>query len=300
MGSAALVEHLEKLRHFAAIADAGSFAKAATRAGLSQPTLSRSIQILEEALGATLFVRTSHGVSLTDAGDRLLEFSRRLLSDAVRAERDIRDGETTLAGRLDVGTKEPYAVHVWPAYLRELERRYPELEVALHIARSNAELVERLVKRELSLAMLPSPVVPEEIVTYELFRDRFAFFGAPGGKKSLVYLFRPALCGGNRTIETILRREGAVFSGAREVESFEAARAMAVSGLGHALLPASMAEGDVARGALAEVTRPEIRAVRFGELSVCLCAPARHARSAKVRAIVRALREARKGKARSS
>ena len=69
---------LRRVKAFIAVAETLSVTKAAERLHISQPPLSRHIHQLEEELGVTLFVRHRHGVTLTDAGRRLLEKARSL------------------------------------------------------------------------------------------------------------------------------------------------------------------------------------------------------------------------------
>ena len=64
--------NLDQLRAFIMLAERRTFTEAARRLGLSQPTLSRQVQALEEELGAKLLVRTPRGVALTDSGARFL------------------------------------------------------------------------------------------------------------------------------------------------------------------------------------------------------------------------------------
>ncbi|MER7181617.1 LysR substrate-binding domain-containing protein [Streptomyces hyaluromycini] len=71
---------LRKVRYFAAVAELLHFGRAAEQLHIAQPVLSRQIRALEKDLGAELFVRDSHGVTLTDAGRQLLEDARQLLA----------------------------------------------------------------------------------------------------------------------------------------------------------------------------------------------------------------------------
>jgi len=85
---------LKLVRAFIAVADASSVTKAAARLHISQPPLSRQIHQLEQELGLTLFVRHSHGVTLTEAGARLLERARAV----DRAEREFEEAALRAAG----------------------------------------------------------------------------------------------------------------------------------------------------------------------------------------------------------
>ncbi|AMM21268.1 hypothetical protein AX769_15440 [Frondihabitans sp. PAMC 28766] len=71
---------LRKLRYFVAIADAGTFGRAAERLHIAQPVLSRQLRALEAELGVTLFDRSSRGTEVTEAGESLVDEARRLLS----------------------------------------------------------------------------------------------------------------------------------------------------------------------------------------------------------------------------
>ncbi|MDJ0342977.1 LysR substrate-binding domain-containing protein [Streptomyces sp. H10-C2] len=80
---------LRKLRYFAAVADRLHFTRAAEDLHIAQPVLSRQIRALEHDLGAELFVRDSHGVTLTRAGQQLLDDARPLLASAEAARRRV-------------------------------------------------------------------------------------------------------------------------------------------------------------------------------------------------------------------
>ncbi|MFG2934288.1 LysR family transcriptional regulator [Streptomyces sp. NPDC048282] len=73
---------LRKVRYFVAVAELLHFGRAAERLHIAQPVLSRQIRALEKDLGADLFVRDSHGVTLTEGGHQLLDDARQLLAVA--------------------------------------------------------------------------------------------------------------------------------------------------------------------------------------------------------------------------
>ncbi len=95
---------LQQLRCFVAVADHGSFTRAAQALTLSQPTLSQSVSKLETEFGTELFQRTSRGAALTSAGEILLESVRKVLEsvDHTQAAVDAIHGLTT--GTLTVVT----------------------------------------------------------------------------------------------------------------------------------------------------------------------------------------------------
>lgn len=82
---------LQQLRYFAAVADTRHFTRAAEREHVAQPSLSQQIRALERELGAELFHRARGHITLTDAGETLLPFARRILADAETARREVEE-----------------------------------------------------------------------------------------------------------------------------------------------------------------------------------------------------------------
>ncbi len=115
---------LRKVRYFAAVAELLHFGRAAEQLHIAQPVLSRQIRALEKELGAELFVRDSHGVTLTDAGRQLLEDARQLLALADGTRRRVAQAAHGRR-RLVVGFRA--GVVVTPA-LRAFTAAHPDVE----------------------------------------------------------------------------------------------------------------------------------------------------------------------------
>jgi DNA-binding transcriptional LysR family regulator len=123
---------LRHLRYFVAVAEELHFGRAAERLHLAQPPLSQQIRKLEELLGYPLFTRTSRSVSLTTAGETLLQRARRTLRNV---QRDI--DETRSIGRGDVGSLHigfigSAMLATLPAIFRSYGEAYPRVRLHLH------------------------------------------------------------------------------------------------------------------------------------------------------------------------
>lgn len=130
-------------RTFAAAAQHGSFTAAARALRTSQPTVSRHIQALEEALGVTLFVRHTRGLVLTERGEALLQSALELggqVDDLVRRATGMRD---TPQGDVRVSANEPIGVYVLMPCLQKLRASHPDVQVELVIDNRSADLRRR-------------------------------------------------------------------------------------------------------------------------------------------------------------
>ncbi len=300
MVTSTLIEHLEKLRYFVAIAEEGSIAKAAQKFHLSQPTLSHSLKTLEEILGLKLFHRSSGGVTLTQAGEHLFSFGAKLVKEAEQVEHALKLTEELEVSTITIGTKEPYAISQWPRYMEFLQAAFPNLELILKINRSNVELIKQLKEEKFDLLLIPNPPEMEGVISYELFKDDFAFYisqecfeKTPLDKvlKLPVYFFHNAMCGNNKTVALVLKNETELMKRGRDVDSFNVARSLALKGLGVALLPGSLVSEDVMENRLRAIELPSPKKSAFGSLSICLCVLEKNARHPHLKAVRQALKQ---------
>jgi DNA-binding transcriptional LysR family regulator len=133
----------DRVRVFFAVAQAGSFTRAAERLGLSQSAISRQIGALEEDLGTPLFHRHARGLVLTEQGEILLatanDVAKRMaaVQTALGESRDSPAGHLRVNATVGIGT-------VWlVAHLPEFLERYPEISVSLVISDGDVDLSMR-------------------------------------------------------------------------------------------------------------------------------------------------------------
>ena len=122
------------IRHlwlFLAVAEEGSFGRAAKRLSMSQPPLTEQIQILEQALKLTLFERSRKGAKLTVAGAAILPAVRRFAEQLQRVEVAVLEAAAGHTGVLTVGAISSSMVDVLPSMLARLRGAYPDLTVAV-------------------------------------------------------------------------------------------------------------------------------------------------------------------------
>jgi DNA-binding transcriptional LysR family regulator len=141
---------LDVMRSFATGIELGSFAKAADRLGRSTSAVSAQLKKLEDQAGAPLLRKSGRGMVLTEGGEVMLGYARRLLElndEAASAVRGVQ-----LEGRVRLGMQEDFGESVLPEVLGRFKRAHPKLRVEVHIAR-NAALLQSLNGGRLDLAL---------------------------------------------------------------------------------------------------------------------------------------------------
>jgi DNA-binding transcriptional LysR family regulator len=151
---------LAVLRSFVAGMDLGSFAKAADRVGRSTSAVSAQIHKLEEQAGTPLFRKSGRGLALTDAGEVMLNYARRLVELNDEAAVAVRGVD--LEGWIRLGLQEDFGEIVLPDVLGRFSRAHPKVRIEARVAR-NTELLERIGNGQLDLALVWGAAgVPED------------------------------------------------------------------------------------------------------------------------------------------
>lgn len=245
---------LRQLRHFVAVAEHLHFGRAAQALHISQPPLSRSIQDLERRLGAQLLARTRRKVELTPEGARFLAEAKRLLAQLERALLEVGSMAAGAGGRLRLGFVSLADFGVLPGLLKAYKAARPGVALALREMLS-PEQAAALEAGELDLGLLLPPVTGDLehlVVQRERFvaalpaRHRLAR-GAGGlavrelAEEAFVMAPREIAPGLHDIVAALTSRAGFSPRVAQEAIQMQTVVSLVSSGLGVALVPASVA-----------------------------------------------------------
>ena len=142
---------VDQLRTFIAIVETGSFTKAAEVVHKTQSAVSMQMKRLEERLGKPIFARDGRASKLTEDGERLLDYARRIVKLNVEALAAFDDKELT--GRVRLGLPDDYADRYLPEIMARFSRAYPGVELTV-VCEPSVELVEHIDANELDLAII--------------------------------------------------------------------------------------------------------------------------------------------------
>jgi DNA-binding transcriptional LysR family regulator len=172
---------LRTVELFCAVARASSFTRAGHELGLTQSAVTRQIQHLEQALGASLFHRTTRSVGLTKAGESFLEIATRLLQDFDESLDRFREDHLDQPPKLKLGLSHSITHSHLPGFLSHFRRKNPKASITVRYD-SSAAVTEQLVDHRLHLGIFAHPEkAPPNLRLLHSFRDEFVIITPPAG-----------------------------------------------------------------------------------------------------------------------
>jgi DNA-binding transcriptional LysR family regulator len=163
------------LRSFLAVAETGSFTRAAARLQLAQPTVSQHVRRLEAQAGRVLVDRDTRQVRLTDNGEAMAGFARSIL--AAHAVADSYFSGTAMRGRLRFGAADDFTMTQLPRILRDFRSLHPQLNLELTVGQSGA-LHRRLAAGQLDLIFIKQ--APGAAEGTKVSTDQMVWMGLDG------------------------------------------------------------------------------------------------------------------------
>ncbi|WP_111413084.1 LysR family transcriptional regulator [Billgrantia lactosivorans] len=166
------------LRTFVAIAECGSFTRAARQVFRTPSALSMQIKRLEETLGQALFIREARQVRLTPEGEVLLGYGRRLLK--LNEEAVTQFLAPSISGRLGFGTTDDVGTRILPGVLAQFARSHPAVQVDVVVG-SSREMLTRLDAGELDLVLVTAGNPGQEARGEIVHSEPLVWVGREGG-----------------------------------------------------------------------------------------------------------------------
>ena len=161
-----------ELLYVKTIAEAKTISKAAQKLFVAQPSLSQSLQRIEDSLGTQLFNRTASGLTLTYAGERYYQMAVRILKIYNDFENEISDINGLKTGRIHIGLPNHLGTIVMAQVMTPFHRLYPGVEVFVSEENSDT-LDQKLLTGELDFAVMhaPAPKDRQPLIHYELLKN---------------------------------------------------------------------------------------------------------------------------------
>ncbi len=172
---------LHQLRYFCAVAEAGSFSRAAEQSHVSQPSLSQQIMKLEDELGARLFDRLGRSVRLTELGQTFLPRARSVLRELEAARGDVAEQKDSVGGSVTIGVIPTVAPYFLPQRLTWFSRKFPQVRLTV-IEEITPILLDQIRGSKVDIAILALPIRGHEFEAFSLLSERF-FAALPAGHK---------------------------------------------------------------------------------------------------------------------
>lgn len=254
----ALIEHLEKLRHFHKLTQYSSINETAVNTGVSQAGLSKSLILLENELGCKLFNRSRAGLTLTKQGRQVLHVTKNILSQAGELENCLRSMKAVaVPKKIRIGMYDSIAVYFGIELQRYLKSVYPNVTMILH-ADSSSILLNKLKTDQIDIALGVN--FKNQIgINYEylpIFEDYFSLYTIPDITDRIaelpVIIHQNATDTNGKTLEKMLNLEIRK-NGVHYVQNFETLKTLTFQGFGIGVLPSQVAKPLVNKGQLIQI-----------------------------------------------
>ena len=253
-----------RLQVFHAVAKQLSFTKAAEVLFMTQPAVTFQIKQLEEAYNTRLFERGHGRVSLTPAGEVVLDYAERILGLSAELETRLKEMPGRGSGPLRIGASTTAAECMLPPILGEFKLQFPQVQAKLFVANSGA-IESQVAEHTLDVGLIEAPSHLPALLTEACCEDELIVIVSPRhslagqtqvSPKQLVqhpYISREAGSGTREFTDLYFRRAGIsldVLKVEMELGSPEALKGVVAAGLGFAIMPRIAVEKELKLGEL--------------------------------------------------
>ena len=164
---------LRHIRYFIAVAEELNFTRAAEKLLIAQPPLSRQIRDLEDELGARLFERSSHGLTLTAEGNAFLQYANQILYLTERSKEDILEMSKGLQGSIDIASVEGHAPRMLAQWIADFRNSFPQIQCSIWNG-STDEVIYRVSNGLCDFGIITEPHNAEGLCSIPLYTEPWA------------------------------------------------------------------------------------------------------------------------------
>jgi DNA-binding transcriptional LysR family regulator len=286
---------LRQLRYVLAVVDHGGFTRAAAAIPVAQPSLSQAVRALEADLGVELFHRAGRRVVLTAAGEAFVDGARQVERDMATLQAAVDDVRGVVSGHLDLVALPTLAVSPLAGILGRFRVAHPGVHIAVAEPEESMAAASAVARGAVELALTDLPSPRPELAAIELHAQELLAVFPPGTVlPTTTYVTvdqlaahplvaTPPDTSTRRLIDEAFRSADLAPDVAVEISHREALVPLVLAGAGACVLPAPLATGAEAQGAVVRRLRPAVRREvgllhRRGPLSPAAAAFARLAR----------------------
>lgn len=202
--------HDFRLQVFYSVATHLNFSRAAGELYISQPAVTQHIRELEKIYEARFFVRNGNRILLTEQGEKMLEYTEKIMALYRQLETSLKTGGPSLSGKLRVGASTTIAQYVLPQTIAAFYKRYPNVVISL-VSDNTENITKALVGGKIDLGLVEGPVHNRDLKLELLMTDELVVVTSPKSEWAKNFPDSPAELA---QLPWVLRERG---SGTREV-----------------------------------------------------------------------------------
>jgi len=167
-----------QLEFFVTVVEEGSFSKAALRVYRTQPAVSIAVRRLEDEIGAPLFERSQKTPVLTEAGELLYDYAKRILSLRDQTFNVVAELKSLRRGRVRIGANESTSLYLLPHLILEYRALYPDVMVEI-FRQSSERLPREVLDRNVDFALMAFEPVDDDLESFPVLRDELVLITHP-------------------------------------------------------------------------------------------------------------------------
>jgi DNA-binding transcriptional LysR family regulator len=232
-----------EIEHFLEIFRTKHISNAAVRLGITQPTLTQSLQKIESKLNVSLFIRTKQGVLATEAGRAFYTRALALQENWEGLQTEVHKLKNEISGKYKLGCHPAVGGYTLPPLLRSLNTEAPGIELAV-THDSSRMITERLISYEIDLAYVINPSRHRDLILVKLGEDQVTFWKKKGLSKPPERIFADQSLTQTESLLSKVHKKHFRNWQVLQSSSLELIRTLTLEGQGIGILPARTATSD--------------------------------------------------------